>query len=45
MSDRRDEAISAHCIAGIKTMTVMLRNRSPFSGYALFWNVSLPDLA
>jgi hypothetical protein len=45
MSGKRDEAVSAHCIAGIKTMKVILKNHSLFFGYAWFWNVSLPDLA
>jgi hypothetical protein len=45
MSGRRDEAISAHCIAGIKTMKAISKNHSLFFGYAWFLNVSLLDLA
>jgi hypothetical protein len=45
MSGKRDEAVSAHCIAGIKTMKVILKNHELFFDYAWFWNVSLPDLA
>jgi hypothetical protein len=45
MWGRRDEAISVHYIAGIKTVAAASKNHAPFLYFFWFLNVSLLDLA